>query len=131
MPSFGPIKRRDFIHYLRRAASKVRSKADDIKPCAADHSPFRFRIHTKATSESSSSKRSCDRLKLRGTIGNDFDLICYLIFKEQSPTVSHPRLQTQRVFYRRAAHGVVLEAGLAHDVAMQAVAAVEDDRLVH
>ena len=40
-------------------------------------------------------------------------------------------LEPQGVFDRGAAHRVILEAGLTHHVAMEAVAAVEDHRLVH
>src|SRR5687767_12934415 len=42
----------------------------------------------------------------------------------------HP-LQLQHVLHRRAPHRVVLEPRLAHDVAVQAVAAVEEDGGVH
>src|SRR4051812_4969278 len=38
-----------------------------------------------------------------------------------------PSLQPQRVLHRRPAHRVVLEAVFPHHVAVQAVAAVEDD----
>src|SRR3954447_25242440 len=45
--------------------------------------------------------------------------------------ISHPRLQAKRVFHRWTPHRIILEACLAHDVAVEAVAAVEDDRLIH
>lgn len=45
--------------------------------------------------------------------------------------VLHLVLQTQRRLHRWSAGRVVLETGLPHQVPVQAVAAVEDDRLVH
>lgn len=46
MPRFGPIKRRDLIHYLRRAGFS-NSEVDDIKPCDGKRQLSRFRIRIK------------------------------------------------------------------------------------